>query len=285
VDSKDFEFDLDCTLGPSLLDNFDHAYGQYSDIIDDHDNPISDNEIQTLLELGIERISKDMNFQASFQGLKRRLQIHQQKLIKALRRLNERGLIEKTPEGYQLTPSGTKIALQLLRVPLQENQEKNECNQKPIMESTQVFYSANQLEGQDRTLTPETFLQNLKGKWFGKYRFVGQAFNADKAVVEFTFEDGEVHVCSCLNKKGILRLGIFKSEDRGGEEDTDLARDGKALCSFLTRSLNLHNSKFIDLEDPCFIDPISKIHSNPTPSLPNIPLDLKPKTDSQLHYS
>jgi hypothetical protein len=285
VDSKRYDFNLDCTLGPSLLENFEEAYGQYSDIINDHDNPISDNEIQTLLELGIERITKDMNFKASFQGLKRRLQIHQQKLIKALRRLNERGLIEKTPDGYQLTPNGTIMALQLLKIPLQENLNKNECNPKPIMESTQIFYSANQLEGEDSNLTPEHFLQKLKGKWFGKYRFVGQAFNEDKAVVEFTSEEGDVHVCSCLNNKGILRLGIFKSEERSRNDDQDLTRDGRALCSFLKRTLNIRESKFVDMQNPCFIDPIIEIAPAITPSFQNKPLEVKPKTDSSIHYS
>jgi len=43
----------------------------------------------------------------SFQGLKRRLEIHQQKLAKALKRALEKGLIERTKNGfYFLTPQG-----------------------------------------------------------------------------------------------------------------------------------------------------------------------------------
>ncbi len=285
-DSRDFEIDLECTLGPSLMSSFDSSLDYFSGVYDDDDNPISEHEIQTLLELGVETITKDMDFQASFQGLKRRLQIHQQKLVKALRRLNERGLIEKNSEGYRLTPSGTKLALQFLRIPLEKKQQTANCDTPSSNSPThEVFYSATRLTEEDNNLTPDAFLEKLKGRWFGKYRFVGQAINETRAVVEFTSEDGYIHACSCLNRKGILRLGVFKS-DKANEYDFDeIRRDGKALSMFLIRALGLQSTKLEALEQPCFTE-IAPTRKEDSLMQLDVGLQTKnPKPDSGFHYS
>ena len=43
----------------------------------------------------------------SFKGLMRKLNLHQQSLSRALRRLEEMELVEKSPVGYQLSKGGT----------------------------------------------------------------------------------------------------------------------------------------------------------------------------------
>ncbi|HEX2013947.1 MAG TPA: MarR family transcriptional regulator, partial [Nitrososphaera sp.] len=47
----------------------------------------------------------------SFKGLMRKLNLHQQSLSRALRRLEELGLVEKTAEGYRLGKLADSIGL------------------------------------------------------------------------------------------------------------------------------------------------------------------------------
>src|SRR5919199_4977678 len=68
----------------------------------------NDNKILTLLN------ESGSNY--SFKGLMRKLNLHQQSLSRALHRLEEMDLIEKSPMGYRLTKAGetamSRIALQ-----------------------------------------------------------------------------------------------------------------------------------------------------------------------------
>src|SRR5512136_3395257 len=48
----------------------------------------------------------------TFDGLKRRLGLHPETLSRILARLEEEGMVKKTPEGYSVTPKITKLKLQ-----------------------------------------------------------------------------------------------------------------------------------------------------------------------------
>jgi DNA-binding transcriptional ArsR family regulator len=47
----------------------------------------------------------------TFDGLKRRLGLHPETLSRILNRLEEEGIVKKTPEGYEVTPKITKLKL------------------------------------------------------------------------------------------------------------------------------------------------------------------------------
>src|SRR5918995_7530770 len=77
-----------------LVDEDDDSQESLSST-DFHNN---DNKILALLNEG------GSNY--SFKGLMRKLNLHQQSLSRALRRLEEMELVEKSPVGYQLSKAG-----------------------------------------------------------------------------------------------------------------------------------------------------------------------------------
>ncbi|MHA1713799.1 MAG: MarR family transcriptional regulator [Candidatus Ranarchaeia archaeon] len=172
-------------------------------------NSLTEYEIQALIELGLEIYAKSAPFTFSFQGLKRRLGIHQQKLTKALKRLIEKGLVKKTGRGYLITKTGGKMLSEYI----------TSCPTPVTIDPVEWASSSISLH---TSISGEEFIQNLSGKWFGEYRFVGTAQTAKRSIVEFTNDDNSFHVCCCLDSQGTLRMTVTPTDqqslERTGEE-------------------------------------------------------------------
>ena len=95
----------------------------------------------------------------TFDGLKRLLGMHQEKLSRIIDRLEEEGVLEKVPEGYQVTRKGNAI----IPRPLNSSQLP-----MPIVQSLLP-----------RDVDVENMVSHLKGRWFGKLRWLGYAKNDD----------------------------------------------------------------------------------------------------------
>ena len=110
----------------------------------------------------------------SFKGLMRKLNIHQQSLSRALRRLEEMGFIEKTPLGYRL---GREISPAAARV-------------KPkgieYAQLLQTYVPAN--------IRPKELLRQLVGKWFGNLRWLGMIDSGAGYTLQWTSEDGSFQI-------------------------------------------------------------------------------------------
>lgn len=110
----------------------------------------------------------------SFKGLMRKLNIHQQSLSRALRRLEEMGFIEKTPMGYRL---GRQSALAAARA-------------KPkgveYAQLLQTYVPAN--------VRPKELLRQLMGKWFGNLRWLGMIDSGTGYTLQWTSEDGSFQI-------------------------------------------------------------------------------------------
>ena len=63
--------------------------------------PLDERDLPLLAEL-----AHEWDARVTFQGLRRRLGVHQQALARALRRLEGDGLVARSPEGYHLTELG-----------------------------------------------------------------------------------------------------------------------------------------------------------------------------------
>lgn len=106
----------------------------------------------------------------TFDGLKRLLGLHQEKLSRIIDRLEEEGVLEKVPEGYQVTRKGNMMVPQPLssaQVPV------------PIVQS---------LLPKDVEL--ESIVSQLKGRWFGKLRWLGYSSDDDGLVLKWIAEEG-----------------------------------------------------------------------------------------------
>jgi DNA-binding HxlR family transcriptional regulator len=105
----------------------------------------------------------------SFKALERRLDIHQQSLTRALKRLRELGLIEKTPAGYKLIKKNISLSDTIL-----ENNQllKEEEESFRVKKTRKRFDQLIQIRIPIRNNT-ELIINRLNGKWFGNLRWFG----------------------------------------------------------------------------------------------------------------
>ncbi len=105
----------------------------------------------------------------TFDGLKRLVGLHQEKLSRIIDRLEEEGFVEKVPEGYRITARGNvAIARPMGSV-------------QPAMPIVQSLLP--------RDVDLENMLSQLKGRWFGKLRWLGYAKNDDGIILKWIAEE------------------------------------------------------------------------------------------------
>src|SRR5207253_7934630 len=130
--------------------------------------------------LVMDMLSTETDSIYTFQGLKRRLGLHQEKLTRILRRLEDNNLVAKTEEGYRTLKHSRKTAQHLV-------------GGEPV------------IRGQ---LPPRIDAQNLlgkiKGRWFKNFRWVGYANGTDELSLYWITEDNKFQVRIQLSPIEIL---------------------------------------------------------------------------------
>ena len=126
----------------------------------------NDTKILTLLD-------QETGSNYSFNGLIRKLNLHQQSLTRALKRLEDLRLVEKSQIGYRLTTNGKSLMTFLTSrnrtekhvrggsSVLKRGKEKGHC----YIQLLQTYISVD--------VKPEEILRKLIGKWFNNLRWVG----------------------------------------------------------------------------------------------------------------
>ena len=126
----------------------------------------------------LEFLSQDPSSQIAFQGLRRRLGIHPEQLSRALHRLADYELVERTELGYRVTSR----ALQILSPGSLRPEE-------PGITILQTSLPAN--------LDLRGLVQELRGTWIGPLRWYGLSEFADGMRLAWALEDD------------LIRLDIF----------------------------------------------------------------------------
>jgi hypothetical protein len=135
--------------------------------------------LSSLEESVLEELSiREKHYSLRFNGLRRLLKdVHQQKLSRALERLQEDSLITQFPDGgYGLgNESYDKIRQYFGKDELiYSYQEKNN-------ESQQIFATSTS----NKEIPVENLVKQLTGKYFGNFRFVGHYFMNKKGRLEW----------------------------------------------------------------------------------------------------
>ncbi len=123
----------------------------------------------------LEFLSQDPSSQVAFQGLRRRLGIHPEQLSRALHRLADDALVERTDVGYRVTPR----ALQVLSPGSQRTEE-------PGVTILQTYLPAN--------LDLRGLVQSLRGSWIGPLRWYGLSEFADGMRLAWALEDDTIRL-------------------------------------------------------------------------------------------
>ncbi|HZA99423.1 MAG TPA: MarR family transcriptional regulator [Nitrososphaera sp.] len=136
---------------------------------DFHDN---DNKILALLN--------EAGSNYSFKGLMRKLNLHQQSLSRALHRLEEMELVEKSPVGYQLSKAGA-TAMSRTEL-LQQHKPKG----GEYMQLLQTYIPLN--------VKASEVMRYLIGKWFKNLRWIGMIGSDTGYMLQWTSDDGSFQI-------------------------------------------------------------------------------------------
>lgn len=127
------------------------------------------------LDIDVLRTLGDDEGRVAFQGLRRRMNVHQERLSRSLQRLEDEGLVSKGPRGYVLTDKGSACAHRWFG---------------PHSSSTTVI-----LESFLPTdLSPHQVAGRLEGKWFGSLRWLGAKDEPDGATLRWITDETGVEV-------------------------------------------------------------------------------------------
>jgi DNA-binding HxlR family transcriptional regulator len=140
-------------------------------IVSQEDSPFAsdfhnnDNKVLTILN--------EAGSNYSFKGLMRKLNLHQQSLSRALHRLEEMGLVEKTQEGYKLRK---------MNLPNLQRQPKG----TDYMQLLQTYIPVN--------VKASEVARHLVGKWFKNLRWLGMIESATGYTLQWASEDGSFQI-------------------------------------------------------------------------------------------
>ena len=112
----------------------------------------------------------------TFDGLKRRTGLHPETLSRILARLEQDGIIKKGPDGYHVTPKITELKLHTPRA---------EASTTPLI---QTFLPSD--------LRTQQLILSLRGKWFGKLRWLGISENLQGVTLKWITEDGGIQIAA-----------------------------------------------------------------------------------------
>lgn len=132
---------------------------------------LEDREVAVLSEL-----AREGEARVAFQGLRRRLELHQEALSRTLRRLEGRGLVGRDAQGYKLTEQGF-AALQGRRVVDVPRQ---------AVTVVQALLPPH--------VTPEGVAGHLARRWFRGLRWYGQSEAPGESTLTWLVEPGNAKV-------------------------------------------------------------------------------------------
>ena len=117
----------------------------------------------------------DAESSLAFQGLKRRLGMHQETLSRALQRLESDNLVERTEDGYRLTQRGSEV----IHLPARGQSTKTSS----LLET----YLPSDVSAPD-------VISRLKYCWFSTLRWLGHSENGNEALLTWVTDDGDTQV-------------------------------------------------------------------------------------------
>lgn len=116
----------------------------------------------------------------SFKGLMRKLNLHQQSLSRALHRLEEMELVEKSLAGYRLSKRGVN-AMSSTEL-LQQYKPKS----REYMQLLQTYVPLN--------VKPSEVMRHLIGRWFKNLRWIGMISTDTGYTLQWASDDGSFQI-------------------------------------------------------------------------------------------
>ena len=146
-----------------------------NNIDDNNRNSLSINDFHNNDTKILSFLNQETGANYSFKGLLRKLNLHQQSLTRALSRLEQMGLIEKSSLGYKLSKNGESIMTLSTKSnsekrvgALEEGEEEEEKVEKKKNGYVQLLQTYVPID-----IKSDEIVHALIGKWFNNLRWIG----------------------------------------------------------------------------------------------------------------
>ncbi len=123
----------------------------------------------------LEFLSRDPAAQVAFQGIRRRLGIHPEQLSRALHRLTEDDLVQKTDVGYRVSPKALSIL-----------SPSEWISDRPGATILQTHLPAD--------VDVRALVATLRGSWIGPLRWYGIVESPDELRLSWALEDESIRL-------------------------------------------------------------------------------------------
>lgn len=187
LDDKIMQLIIDDSSGISL-DDFQANDKKVLSILN-QDNDLSDNRY-------------------TFNGLARKLGMHQQSLSRSLHRLENSGLVERSEAGYRPSKNLRSILVKRSRLDLENLSEKVSKPNLQFVQVLQLYIPT--------TVEVEEIVNKLVGKWFGNLRWIGLIGGDGGYVLQWTSGDKFQ-----VNLKIVSRYAIVESNAVGDKNKAE----------------------------------------------------------------
>ena len=163
----------------------------------------------------LEFLSQDPASRVAFQGLRRRLGIHPEQLSRALHRLSDDNLVERTELGYRVTPRALSV--------ISPSAFSSEEHGVTIL---QTYLPAD--------LDLRALVQGVHGSWIGPLRWYGLSESADGMRLAWALEDDSIRLETLIRPGHLAVIARVLSPDRLDEA----ARLGHQLFQHIAREVS-----------------------------------------------
>jgi len=137
-------------------------------------------------------LAEDADAIYTFQGLRRKLGLHQEMLSRTLERLEEQNLIERTSDGY--------------RIGANKDEFQFGYGAEATLIETQVVTA--HLPGR---VNVELTLNTLKGRWFHEFRWLAYSETASGLILRWITEDGRIQLRASISQGALSISALYKS--------------------------------------------------------------------------
>jgi hypothetical protein len=177
----------------------------------------SDNDLIILKAIGDDVDVREL----SFQGIKRKLGLHQETLSRALHRLQRDGFVERLDHAYRISPKGI--------ITIGEGKQ-GISSKSEIVDSYSVSLLRAKLPSD---VNVPDLVSSLSYKWFGNLRWLGSTQTADSATLSWITNDSGLKI-SIRIKEEVLTIETFPI---GSNSISDAARSAFELFDHVSRAL------------------------------------------------
>src|SRR5436309_3840169 len=166
----------------------------------------------------------------TFNGLARKLVMHQQSLSRALHRLEDAGLVQRTENGYKLSKNLRSILVKKSRIDLENLSKRISKQYLQFTQILQLYIPT--------TVKTEQVVNRLVGKWFGNLRWIGLVEGDGGYVLQWANTDKYQ-----VNLKIISRYAIIESNAVGEKNKADAMMSAYRILEQITKTLKTETDK------------------------------------------